>query len=219
MGRSAMPAADAHLRSAGPNNLQSSVGPGLKTSKPLPVGTTTRKHRDIVKENTYTQCIRESLCATDFTEEELADKFVQGLESFRQGRKWNSIQKALALPDPIMDQLIAFSSRIMADVGRDGYPDTEELRGLARGALGFYNTLQEDPRKSQAPPADHQQQMSLWCGKHAEPKLEEEEEGEKEVSEMTRLKGSIKAFTKQYQSPYATSYVSPYRTMKKEGKF
>merc|ERR1711988_1426756 len=159
--------------------------------------------RDIVKENTYTQCIRENLSAKEYTEEELADKFVAGLESFRIGRKWNSIQKALDLPDPVMDQLIAFSSRIMADVDRDGYPDEEELRGLARGALGFYHTLQRDPRRSHAPPSDHQQQMSLWCGKHAEPKLDEDEEGEKEVSEYVRMKSSIKEFTKQYKSPYA----------------
>ena len=42
------------------------------------------------------------------------------LESFRDGRKWNSIQKAMDIPDAIMDQLIAFSCRIMADADRDG---------------------------------------------------------------------------------------------------
>jgi len=208
-----------HLRSAGPNNLQSSVAPPLQTNKPIPVGSTKRMARDIVAENTYTQCIRESLCTKEYSEEQLAEKFVLALESFRKGRKWNSIQKALDIPDPVMDQLIAFSCRIMSDTERDGYPDEEELRGLARGALGFYTTLQQDPRKSHAPPSDQQQQMNLWCGKHAEPKLDEDEEGEKEVSEFVRMKSSIKEFTKQYKSPYATAYTSPYRTMKKEGKF
>ena len=128
----------------------------------------------------------------------------------------------MALPDPIMDQLIAYSCRIMADTERDGYPDEEELRGLARGCAGFYKTLQMDPRKSQAPPAEHQKQMNLWCGKHAEPKVEEGEEGEKEVSEFTRMRSSIRAFTTQYQCPYSNktlAYTSPYKTMKKSGKF
>lgn len=211
-----------HLRSAGPNGLQSSVGPPLVTNKPIPVGSRSRKQRDIVAENCFTQGIRESLCAKTYTEEELADKFVMALESFRNGRKWNSIQKAMDIPDAIMDQLIAFSCRIMADADRDGCPDEEELRGLARGAMAFYETLQEDPRRARAPDGPQQQQMSLWCGKHAEPVPEDEEGMEKEVSEFQRFKGSIKSFKKQYQSPYGAetlSYTSPYTTMKKSGKF
>merc|ERR1711907_57252 len=218
MGRLVM--ASSHLRSAGPNHLQSSVGPPLKTNDPILVSPTKRRSRDIVAENIFTQTIRESMCAKTYTEDELADKFVAALSSFRKGKKWSSIQKAMDLPDAIMDQLIAFSCRIMADVDRDGYPDEEELRGLAKGAFSFYSTLQEDPRKSHAPPADHQKTMSLWCGKHAEPKVEEDEEGEKQISEFARFKGSIRAFEKQYTSPYASkTFVSPYRTMKKEGKF
>merc|ERR1711939_1062086 len=223
MGKSiarAVMAASSHLRSAGPNHLQSSVGPPLKTTAPIPVSPTKRKNRDIVAENVFTQTIRDSLCAKTYTEEELADKFVIAMESFRKGKKWNSIQKAVDLPDAIMDQFVAFSCRIMADVDRDGYPDEEELRGLAKGAFTFYATLQEDPRKSHAPPADYQKSMSLWCGKHAEPKVEEEEEGEKQISEFARFKQSIRSFEKQYTSPYASkTFVSPYRTMKKEGKF
>merc|ERR1711959_769857 len=183
----AMPKAHGtHLRSAGQNNLQSSVGPPIKINDPIPVGLTKRKGRDIVAENIFTQTIRDSLCAKTYSVEELEQKFVDALESFRNGKKWASIQKAVDLPDAIMDQLIAFSCRIMGDVDRDGYPDEEELRSLAKGALQFYDTLQQDPRIARAPPAENQKQMSLWCGKHAEPKTEDEDDGaEKEVSEYT----------------------------------
>ena len=64
--------------------------------------------------------------------------------------------------------------------------------------------------------------MHTWVGKHAEPKMddEEDEEGGKEISEYARFKGSIRDFTKQYKCPYAAStyrWTSPYKTMRGQG--
>lgn len=130
------------LRSAGQNNLSSTVAPPLRTAAPVRVKPLERKSRDIVKANKLSQTLPPTQCSQSLTQEELADKFVEAMAHFRTGRKWKSIQRGMALPDPLMDIYIAFSAQIMSDVDRDGYPDDEELRQLALGASEFYNYLQ-----------------------------------------------------------------------------
>merc|ERR1711865_178357 len=188
------------LRSAGQNNLSSSVAPPLKTAAPVRVKPLERKHRDIIKDNMMSQTLAPSKCSKSLTHEELADKFVEAMAHFRTGRKWKSIQRGLSLPDPLMDLYIAFSAEIMSDIDRGGYPDDEELRQLALGANDFYTYLQADPTNAYAPGKVHQTQMHLWKGKHAEPVDEDEE---KVISEYTRMKRGMRDYKKGYTSQYS----------------
>eukprot|EP00658_Telonema_sp_P-2_P052283 TRINITY_DN40498_c0_g1_i1.p1 TRINITY_DN40498_c0_g1~~TRINITY_DN40498_c0_g1_i1.p1 ORF type:complete len:205 (-),score=48.61 TRINITY_DN40498_c0_g1_i1:225-839(-) len=200
------------LRSAGPNGLASTVPPPVKCGPGVHVRPPVRKTRDIVKENVISQASLRNPCTAEFTQEDLADKFVEAMDHFRNGRKWTSIQRGMGLPSPLMDLYIAFSAQIMSDVERDGYPDDDELRQLAMGAKEFYNYLQLNPKNPVAPGRTHQKQMNLWKGKHAEPTGEDDEEMEKTVSEFTRFKNSIRDFTKSYQSQYSQKNLKASRT-------
>eukprot|EP00656_Telonema_subtile_P029126 TRINITY_DN320_c0_g1_i1.p1 TRINITY_DN320_c0_g1~~TRINITY_DN320_c0_g1_i1.p1 ORF type:complete len:207 (+),score=60.94 TRINITY_DN320_c0_g1_i1:161-781(+) len=201
-----------HLRSAGPNKLSSTVAPPLKTAPGVFVSAPVRRHRDIVKENVASQVVLPNQCAPHFTQEELADKFVEAMSHFRNGRKWKSIQRGMCLPSALMDLYIAFSAQIMSDTERDGYPEEEELRSLALSAKEFYNYLQADPRNSVAPAKAHQTTMNLWKGKHAEPPEEDDEEGERQVSEFTRFKHSIRDFKRGYTSQYSQKNLTATRS-------
>merc|ERR1712146_781490 len=70
-----------HLRSAGPNNLSSTVEPplSLKTAAPVRVRPPERRPRNIVKENVLSQTQHPTQCSRSFTQEELADKFVEAM--------------------------------------------------------------------------------------------------------------------------------------------